>query len=250
MAGTSYLHTNSHSRQSREVPSADGPKTRGRHRSLEAEASILKATLYLLERKPLRLVTTDAIARRAGVSKATIYKWWPNKSLVALDAYLGGMTRRVAIPDTGSAEVDFTVQLKSVTAFYKSPLGRLFGQFIAEGQSDPGFLALFRERFLYARRDAARVMWRRGVDRGEIRKEVDGEIVLDLIYGPMVFRLLAGHGSLNDHESEAMIDAIFGGLRRPGHGSSTNKNVKNQIPSGPQNILSPRGTRSRLNTEL
>ena len=193
------------------------PRTRGRHRSLEAEASILKAALDLLERKPLREVTADAIARRAGVSKATIYKWWPNKNLVALDAYLGGMTERVAIPNTGSAELDFTVQLKSVTAFYKSPLGRLFCQFIAEGQSNPGFLALFRQRFLYLRRDSARVMWRRGVDRGEIRKEIDGEIVLDLIYGPMVFRLLAGHGSLNDHESEAMIEAIFGGLRQPGY---------------------------------
>lgn len=198
-------------------------RTRGRHRSLEAEASILKAALDLLERKPLREVTADAIARRAGVSKTTIYKWWPNKNLVALDAYLGGMTERVAIPDTGSAEMDFTVQLKSVTAFYKSPLGRLFCQFIAEGQSNPGFLALFRDRFLYARRDTARVMWRRGVDRGEIRKEIDGEIVLDLIYGPMVFRLLAGHGSLNDHESEAMIEAVFGGLRQPGYNAQENK---------------------------
>jgi AcrR family transcriptional regulator len=202
-------------KMTRRRPFMKEAKTRGRQRSLEAEASILKAALYLLERKPLRQVTADAIARRAGVSKTTIYKWWPNKSMVALDAYLGGMTARVAIPDSGSAELDFTIQLKSVTAFYKSPLGRLFGQFIAEGQSDPGFLALFRERFLYARRDAARVMWRRGVDRGEIRKEIDGEIVLDLVYGPMVFRLLAGHGSLNDHESDAMIEAIFGGLRQP-----------------------------------
>src|SRR5271167_1459728 len=97
-------------------PPVDAPKTRGRQRSLEAEASILKAALYLLERKSLRQVTTDAIAQRAGVSKATIYKWWPNKSMVALDAYLGGMTERVAIPDTGSAELDFTIQLKSLTA--------------------------------------------------------------------------------------------------------------------------------------
>jgi AcrR family transcriptional regulator len=203
--------------QTREIPLRE-PKGRGRHRSLEAEASILKATLYLLERKPLRKVTTDAIARRAGVSKATIYKWWPNKSMVALDAYLGGMTERVVMPDTGSAEKDFTVQLKSVTAFYQSPLGKLFRQFIAEGQSDPAFLALFRERFLYVRRDGARVMWERGVERGEIRREIDGEIVLDLIYGPMIFRLLAGHGSLNERESEAMIEAIFGGLREPSYG--------------------------------
>lgn len=229
MPRTSYLHSTGHSEQPQKLSSEGEPRARGRHRSLEAEASILKAALYLLERKPLRQVTTDAIAHRAGVSKATIYKWWPNKSMVALDAYLGGMTERVAMPDTGSAELDFTVQLKSVTAFYKSSLGRLFCQFIAEGQSDPGFLALFRDRFLYARRDAARVMWRRGVDRGEIRKEIDSEIVLDLVYGPMVFRLLAGHGSLNDHESEAMIDAIFGGLRQPSHPCLKTKNGNQSI---------------------
>jgi AcrR family transcriptional regulator len=193
------------------------PKTRGRQRSVEAEAAILKAALHLLERKPLRSVTADAIAQRAGVSKATIYKWWPNKSMVALDAYLGGMTARVTIPDTGCAERDFSEQLKSVMTFYKSPLGRLFCQFIAEGQSDPAFLALFRDRFLFARRDSARVMWRRGVERGEIRKELDGEIVLDLVYGPMIFRLLAGHGSINGGESEAMIEAIFNGIREPGY---------------------------------
>lgn len=190
------------------------PRPRGRHRSVEAEAAILKATLYLLERQPLRKVTADAIARRAGVSKATIYKWWPNKSLVALDAYLAGMQEQVRLPDTGSAEQDFTDQLKSVMAFYRSPLGRLFCQFLAEGQSDPAFLALFRERFLYARRDTARIMWQRGVDRGEIREDIDGEIVLDLIYGPMVFRLLTGHGSLSEREAEAVVQAAFGGLRR------------------------------------
>jgi AcrR family transcriptional regulator len=192
----------------------DEPKPRGRHRSLQAETAILKATLGLLERQSLRKVTADAIAKRAGVSKATIYKWWPNKSQVALDAYLAGMQEQVAMPDTGSAERDFTEQLKSLMAFYRSPLGRLFCQFIAEGQSDPGFLALFRERFLYARRDRARIMWQRGVDRGEIREDIDGEIVLDLIYGPMIFRLLAGHGSLSDRDSEAVVQAVFGGLRR------------------------------------
>ncbi len=207
----------SKSRHMQAIQIAEQPlelKKRGRHRSLEAKAAILKATLQLLERESLRKVTADAIATRAGVSKATIYKWWPNKSMVALDAYLAGITERVAIPNTGSAEQDFVIQLKSLTAFYTSTLGRLFCQFIAEGQSDPGFLASFRERFLYARRDAARIMWRRGVDRGEIRNSIDGEIVLDLIYGPTIFRLLAGHGSLNDSESEAMVEAVFGGLRR------------------------------------
>ena len=204
-----------------ETSSTQDIRGRGRHRSAEAEASILKATLYLLERKSLREVTTDAIAQRAGVSKATIYKWWPNKSMVALDAYLGGMNERVAMPDTGSAISDFSLQLRSVISFYKSSLGRLFCQFIAEGQSDPGFLALFRERFLYARRDAARVMWKRGVLRGEIREDLNSEIVLDLIYGPMIFRLLAGHGSLCEYDSQAMVEAVFFGIRQQGYQPSS-----------------------------
>ena len=57
-------------------------------------------------------------------------------------------------------------------------------------------------------------MWQRGVDRGEIREEIDGELVLDLIYGPMVFRLLTGHGSLAERESEAVVRAVFQGLRK------------------------------------
>jgi len=74
----------------------------------------------------------------------------------------------------------------------------MFCQFIAEGQSDSGFLVQFRQRFLQSRRDAVRIMWQRGVERGEIRSEIDSEIVQDLIYGPMIFRLLTGHAPLND----------------------------------------------------
>ena len=196
-------------------------KTRGRHRCLESEASILKATLYLLERKSLREVTADAIARRSGVSKATIYKWWPNKRMVALDAFLRSMTERIPIPDLGSAEADFASHLKLVINFYRTPFGRLFCQFIAEGQSDPGLLAMFRERFLYQRRAAGRLIWKRGVDRGEIRTEIDGEIVIDMIYGPMIHRLLVGHASLDDDQSQAVIDAVFGGLRKPDYVSSS-----------------------------
>jgi len=184
------------------------PKARGRHRSVEAEAAILKATLYLLTRQPLRRITTDAIAARAGVSKATIYKWWPNKSMVALDAYLADMTEQVASPDTGSAEQDFSLQLKSVTAFYASPLGRLFGQFLAEGQSDPEFLKLFRERFLQARRDAARVMWQRGVERGEVRPEAATELVADVLPAMLAHRVILMREAIAESEITDIIEQI------------------------------------------
>gem|GEM_PF-5742472 len=170
--------------------------------------------------------------------------------MVALDAYLGCMNAQVKMPDTGSALKDFTLQLQSLTAFYTSPLGRLFCQFIAEGQSDPGFLALFRERFLHIRRDAARVMWRRGVERGEIRKEVDSELVLDLIYGPMIFRLLAGHGSLGDVELEAMVAAVLGGIRQAGYCSRKKLKKGHSAPAAAaRRPLNPSRTAVRLNAK-
>ncbi len=190
-----------------------GVKRRGRQRSVKAQSAILAATCQLLEKKCLRGVTVEAIAQRSGVSKATIYKWWPNKAFVALDAFLMRMNRDVPTPDTGSAEEDFREQLKSLVHFYASHAGRLYCQFIAECQSDPVFLAAFRERFLQSRRNDVRVMWQRGIARGEIRSEVDGEIGLDLIYGPVLFRLLTGHGVLNEHEAEAIVAAVFSGIR-------------------------------------
>lgn len=186
---------------------------RGRQRSVAAEAAILKAAMALLRSQPLCKVTTEAIAGRAGVSKATIYKWWPNKNLVALDAFGACLEAELSIPNTGSAKRDFTRQFQDTIAFYQSPEGRILCQFLAEGQSDPQFLKLFRERFLKPRRDTLLTIWRRGVARGEIRKSVDGEMVLDLIFGPMVYRLMAGHGPLNDREAAAFIDTLFRGLQ-------------------------------------
>lgn len=188
-------------------------KHKGRQRCVEAEAAILSATIELLEEKTLREVTADAIAQRAGVSKATIYKWWPNKSLVALDAFLSRMQSAVETPNTGSTQKDFIEQLKSLLRFFASPYGRIYAQFITEGQSDPAFLDQFRNRFLKSRRDEVRVMWQRGVDRGDIRRDVDGDIVLDLIYGPIVFRLLTGHAPLNDTEAKAIVTTAFRGLQ-------------------------------------
>ncbi|PWT79863.1 MAG: TetR family transcriptional regulator [Acidobacteria bacterium] len=186
---------------------------RGRQRSEESEEAILCATLHLLKEKPLRDITIEEIARKAGVGKATIYKWWPSKAYVALDAFLRKTNRMVPTPDTGSAENDFREQLSALVSFFTSPTGRIFSQFLAEGQSDKEFATLFRERFVKPRREAVGVIFDRGVKRGEIDRSLDRELVLDLIYGPAILRLMAGHAPLDRHASEAVISALFAGLR-------------------------------------
>jgi len=188
-------------------------KSRGRQRSEVSEEAILSATLCLLKEKPLRDITVEEIAKKACVGKATIYKWWPSKAYVALDAFLRKMNRMVPTPDTGSAEKDFKEQLYSLITFYNNPTGRIFSQFLAEGQSDPEFAALFRERLLKPRREGVGAIFDRGVKRGEIDSSLDRELVLDLIYGPAILRLMAGHAPLDRKTSEAIISALFTGLR-------------------------------------
>lgn len=188
-------------------------RRRGRQRSLAAKSAILHATMEILAHEPLRDVTAEEIARKAGVSKATLYKWWPNKNIVALDAFLASMQEAVAIPDTGSAEHDFTLQFEAAIDFYKNSSGRLLCHFIAEGQSDPDLLLHFRERFLKPCRQSLKMIWQRGVSRGEIHPEVDGDLVLDLIFGPMVYRLLVGHGPLDETQAKTIIRTVFRGVR-------------------------------------
>jgi AcrR family transcriptional regulator len=207
---------------------------KGRKRSAAAEAAILAATIELLEEKPLCEVTADAIAGRAGVSKATIYKWWPNKNRVALDAFISRARTEIPGVDTGSALRDFTEQLVAASRFCMSASGRMLCQFIAEGQNDPELLTLFRERFLRSRRQAVRELWERGVARGEIRPELDPDLVIDLIFGPLVFRLLVGHGRLDATDAEAMAAAVFRGLQvAPGRKSKGKREHLPQVRKTP-----------------
>jgi AcrR family transcriptional regulator len=188
------------------------PKSRGRQRSVESEKAILSATLQLLKEKRLRDITIEAIAQRAGVGKMTIYKWWPSKAYVALDAFKETTNKMIVIPDTGDAERDLAELLRSSMSFYSSATGRIFGEFLVESQSDPEFAALFRERFLKPRRDATRKILDRAMKRGEIDHTLDQEVILDLIFGPMVFRMMASHGPLNKTEADAMISIVLRGI--------------------------------------
>jgi AcrR family transcriptional regulator len=187
-------------------------ESRGRPRSEESEEAILAATIRLLSVKPLRDISIEEIARKAGVGKATIYKWWPSKAYVALDAFLRKTNRMVPTPDTGSVRKDILEQLRSVMAFYRSPAGRILGQFVAESQNDPEFASLFRNLFLKPRREAVGVIFDRGVERGEIGQNINRELVLDLIYGPAIYRMIVGHGRLENKLADEMVSILFGGL--------------------------------------
>jgi AcrR family transcriptional regulator len=184
-------------------------KSRGRQRSSESEEAILKATLELLKEKPLRDITIEGIARKAGVGKMTIYKWWPSKAYVALDAFRIMLEKAIPIPDEGCAEKDLEALLRSSMRLASTSIGKILGQFMAEAQADPVFAALLRERFLKPRREAIGELLDRAIKRGEIDRTVNREIVLDLIFGPLALRMMIGPVQ---SDADAVISTLMRGI--------------------------------------
>ena len=185
---------------------------RGRPRSQDSEEAILAATIQLLSEKTLRDISIEEIARKAGVGKTTIYKWWPSKAYVAFDAFLKKTNRFMTTPDTGSARSDLLEQLRSLMIFYISPAGHILSQFVAESQIDTEFASLFREGFIKPMREAIGIIVDRGVERGEIDQNLNRELVLDLIYDIAIDHTIVRYDSVEDKLADEIVAILFGGL--------------------------------------
>jgi AcrR family transcriptional regulator len=191
------------------------PKRRGRPRSASAQRAILDAAADLLLAQGLEKVSMDTVAKRAGVSKATIYRWWPTKEALALDSlYHEWDTTPAASPDTGSLRGDLHGLVRPwVRRIRARPYGRVVAALITEAQTDPEFALEYRARFVDPRRRTARELFTRAIERGEIVPETDVDLAIDLIYGPLYHRLLHGHAPLSDHFATDVVDTALAGLR-------------------------------------
>jgi AcrR family transcriptional regulator len=117
--------------------------SRGRPRSGASRRAIIAAANQWLRTVGLQRVTVEAVAARGSVGRATIYRWWSGKGMLALDAYLGDMRSNVVPPDTGDGREDFRRHTLAVLNFYGGEEGKVFAQFIAQDQSDPQLAEAF-----------------------------------------------------------------------------------------------------------
>jgi len=196
------------------VSPAPGGKARGRPRSELARRAVLAAATELLLTRGLDAVSMDAVAARAGVSKATIYRWWPTKETLALDALYSQLSEPTPEPpDTGALRGDLTELLAGwIERVSGRPFGRVLGALIAEAATDPVFGALYRERYVEPRRAQARLLFQRAIARGEISARTDVEAAVDLVYGPLYHRLLHGHAPLTQEFAASVVDVVVAGL--------------------------------------
>jgi len=181
-------------------------------RSIRVHEAAVDATRALLREGGLPAATIDAISARSGVSKATLYKHWPSRTAVAAEAFGRDMADAVPLPDTGTTEGDLVEQVRLVSRFYASPEGTVFSQLLAASVTDEGGAAYFRAWFLAGRRAAVRTLWERGLARGDVRADVDVDTATDLLFGPLVFRLMTGHLPLTDDAAEVVARAALHGL--------------------------------------
>src|SRR6478735_10702896 len=181
----------------------------GTPRSQRVHEAAVDATRRLLAVGGLPAATMDAISARSGVSKATLYKHWPSRTAVAAEAFGRDMADAVPLPDTGTTEGDLVEQVRLVSRFYASPEGTVFSQLLAASVTDEGGAAYFRAWFLAGRRMAVARLWERGVERGDVRADVDVDTATDLLFGPLVFRLMTGHLPLTDDAAGAVARAAL-----------------------------------------
>jgi AcrR family transcriptional regulator len=194
---------------------ASATSGRGRPRSEPARRAILDAATELMLARGLGAVSMDAIAERAGVSKATIYRWWPTKETLALEALFDEWSVQLAAPpDTGSLRQDLlALLLPWVERVGDRPYGRIVGALITEARTDPAFGELYRTQFIAPRRQLADEALKQALARGEVEPGTDVEAAIDMLYGAIYHRLLHGHAPLTAGFVRTVVSVVVAGLR-------------------------------------
>ncbi|WP_433473100.1 TetR/AcrR family transcriptional regulator [Spirillospora sp. CA-142024] len=185
----------------------------GRRRNEAARQAILDVAVDLLGRTDDTPVTIDTIAAAAGVGKQTIYRWWPSKGAVLLEALAGRAGVDVPVPDTGTLEDDLEAFLRATFLAGGHPRTVSALRYtMAEAQRDPHSREHMRE-FIAGRRRVLRGLLERARDRGEIGAGADLDLIVDQAYGVLWYRILTGHADLSEADAVALAAALAGQAR-------------------------------------
>ncbi|MGW3044429.1 TetR/AcrR family transcriptional regulator [Kitasatospora sp. NPDC001159] len=198
------------------TPEGGAPVRRGRGRrpADEVRRDILSAAGTLLFGEGMTGFTIERVAATAGVSKMSIYKWWPSKGALALDGYFTAVENTLAFPDTGDIEADLLAQLRAfVHLTVGTPAGRVITELVGAAQTDPDLATAFREHYSGPRRRLAVDVLQRAQRRGQLRTDVDPRIVVDQLWGACYHRLLIPDEPVTEEFVAGLISNLMHGLR-------------------------------------
>jgi AcrR family transcriptional regulator len=189
-----------------------GSRAVGRPREARADQAIRVATLELMAEQGVQSLRMGDVAIRAGVGKATIYRRYRSKDELVTDA-VGGLVSEIAVPDTGSTRSDLLALMNEAVELYSNTLAAgLLPTVVDEMSRNPEFAEIARDRFLTGRRAALREVFERGVDRGDLRGDLDVELALDVLGGPLFYRLMITGGPIDARLATNVVELILRGF--------------------------------------
>ena len=202
-------------------PSLTRRKGRPPSEMAASHAAIIDAVYALLQEKSVRDLTMEEVAKRAKVGKPTLYKWWPTKATLVLAMLCERMAPNLEKPTGLSAEESLRFRVRRLIDAFNGPFGKIVAGLIAEGQSEPAVLQEFFDRWVSPRRNATIADLQRGKNAGELRSEIEPELLNDAIFGAIYYRLLLRSGPLTKRFGEELVEHVLGGQRAgPGQGRS------------------------------
>ena len=184
----------------------------GRPREARADRAILEAALELMAEGGVPDLRMDAVAARAGVGKAAIYRRYRSKDELAAAA-LAALVSEITVPDTGSTHADLLALMRDAVEVYSGPVAAGAMPSVVEAMSrNPELAEAVRDGFLAARRAALQEVLDRGIGRGDLAQDLDAELALDVLAGPLFYRLLITGGPLDEQLAAGVVELILRGF--------------------------------------
>jgi AcrR family transcriptional regulator len=180
----------------------------------ESHAAILDAVYELLQECSVRDLTMESVAKRAGVGKPTLYKWWPTKAALVLAMF----RERIAVaalppPSVGTAEQAIRDAARALIRAFNGQLGKVMSELIAEGQSEPAIVRELFDNHIRGRRAANAADIERGKASGELASDAEPELILDAVFGAIYYRLLLRSAPLTEEFGDELVRQVFRGAR-------------------------------------
>ncbi|HCI1918322.1 TetR/AcrR family transcriptional regulator [Pandoraea sp. XJJ-1] len=188
-------------------------RSTGRPRDETLDTAIMRAAIDLVDERGYAAVTIDAIAERAKTSKTAIYRRWPKKAAIVMEAFLVAAEPLITPPDNLPFRDTVIAQMTALAKFFQTtPGGRTITDLIAVAQTDAALADAIRENWLIPRRTVACAYFQAAQKAGELRDGIDSSALIDALYGPLYFRLLLGHDAIDKSFIEHIVDMAMMGI--------------------------------------
>jgi AcrR family transcriptional regulator len=195
-----------------QAPTAPPRRKPGRPPSETARRTVLDTAYRIVMSEGLGRLTIERVAAESGVSKPTIYRTWTNAQDLAMAAFMAQPQADAPVSRAASARTVLRAHLRGVIEAFATQRGRQITLTMASADPDSELAKAFRNQVILKSREAGRRLIERAVASLEIRPDIDVEAVLDMLYGPLFFRLLTGHQALSPQLADQLVGTLFDGV--------------------------------------